>query len=296
LINDGLCIESKGESNEFSFMMHGKPIEDCDYRIVDDAGDEVPRNNIGNIVIKGDNVTKSIYQDKEQSKNLLDKDGWLDTGDCGAICNGQLIITGRKKELIIVNGQNYFPNDIENVIIRGGNFDLGKIVAVGAINPENTNDQLIVFVLYRSDLNTFKSIAEEIRRIVIQHLGVEIDYVIPIKRIPKTTSGKIQRTILSNSFIDGFFNDYIRSSKRTIKKPNLSSDYLETLITITNQHSKEFDIKENDNLFEIGISSLTLSEIMMAIDEVYPDKIILDDIFDNPTLKELSALLQKRNP
>ena len=295
LINEGLCIESKSKNNEFLFMMHGKPIEDCDYRIVDDKGEEVPGNNVGNIVIKGDNVTKSIYQDKELSKNLYDKDGWLKTGDCGAICNDQLIITGRKKELIIVNGQNYFPNDIEDVIIRGGSFDLGKIVAVGAINPEDTNDQLIVFVLYRSDLNTFKSIAEEIRRIVIQHLGIEIDYVIPIKKIPKTTSGKIQRTILSNNFIDGIYNDYISPKRRITKIPDSSSDYLETLIAITNDYSKEFKVTENDNLFEVGISSLTLSEIMMAIDEVYPDKINLDDIFDNPTLKELSKLLQTRN-
>ena len=295
LINEGLCIESKSKNNEFLFMMHGKPIEDCDYRIVDDNGEEVPGNNVGNIVIKGDNVTKSIYQDKELSKNLYDKDGWLETGDCGAICNDQLIITGRKKELIIVNGQNYFPNDIEDVIIRGGSFDLGKIVAVGAINPEDTNDQLVVFVLYRSDLNTFKSIAEEIRRIVIQHLGIEIDYVIPIKKIPKTTSGKIQRTILSNNFIDGIYNDYIRTTRRNAKTTDSPSDYLETLIAITNDYSKEFEIKENDNLFEVGISSLTLSEIMMAIDEIYPDKINLDDIFDNPTLKELSKLLQTRN-
>ena len=295
LINDGLCIESKSKNNEFLFMMHGKPIEDCDYRIVDDNGEEVPGNNVGNIVIKGDNVTKSIYQDKELSKNLYDKDGWLETGDCGAICNDQLIITGRKKELIIVNGQNHFPNDIEDVIIRGGSFDLGKIVAVGAINPEDTNDQLVVFVLYRSDLNTFKSIAEEIRRIVIQHLGIEIDYVIPIKKIPKTTSGKIQRTILSNNFIDGIYNDYISTTRRNAKTTDSPSDYLETLIAITNDYSKEFEIKENDNLFEVGISSLTLSEIMMAIDEIYPDKINLDDIFDNPTLKELSKLLQTRN-
>jgi len=194
-----------------------------------------------------------------------------------------------------VNGQDYFPNDIEDVIIRGGSFDLGKIVAVGAINPEDTNDQLVVFVLYRSDLNTFKSIAEEIRRIVIQHLGIEIDYVIPIKKIPKTTSGKIQRTILSNNFIDGIYNDYISTKRRNVKTTDSPSDYLETLIAITNDYSKEFEIKENDNLFEVGISSLTLSEIMMAIDEIYPDKINLDDIFDNPTLKELSRLLQTRN-
>ena len=295
LINDGLCIEAKDKSNEISFVMHGKAIDDCDYRIVDDSGKEVPSNNIGNIVIKGNNVTKSIYQDQELSKKLYDKDGWLKTGDCGAICNDQLIITGRKKELIIVNGQNYFPNDIEDVIIRGGSFDLGKIVAVGAINPKNTNDQLVVFVLYRSDLETFKSIAEEIRRIVIQHLGIEIDYVIPTKRIPKTTSGKIQRIVLSNNFTDGVYKDYISSSRRITKTPNAASGYLETLITITNEYSKEFEIKENDNLFEVGISSLTLSEIMMAIDEVYPDKINLDDIFDNPTLKELSNLLQTRN-
>ena len=292
LKNNDTCEESDDEKNSIPFVMHGKALRDCEYKIVDDAGKSLPEKINGNIKIRGANVTKEIYRDENTTNEIIDSDGWLSTGDCGAVIDNNLIITGRKKEIIIINGQNYYPNDIENIIIQGGNFDLGKIVACGAINKNTQNDQLLVFVLYKSDLMVFKSIAEEIRRIVIQQLNLEIDHVIPIKKIPKTTSGKIQRIKLSLDYQEGVYSDYLIANQVNTKITN-SDEVLRSLLEISNQYSKEFIIKEDDDLFNVGISSLTLTEIMMAIEEIYPDTIDLDTAFDNPTLKQISQIIKQ---
>ena len=72
-----------------------------------------------------------------------------------------------------------------------------------------------------------------------------------------------------------------------------SDEVLRSLLEISNQYSKEFIIKEDDDLFNVGISSLTLTEIMMAIEEIYPDTIDLDTAFDNPTLKQISQIIKQ---
>ena len=77
--------------------------------------------------------------------------------------------------------------------------------------------------------------------------------------------------------------------------PLTKDTILNQLVSITNEFSKEFTVNQNDNLFEVGISSLTLTEIMMAIEEIYPDTIELEDVFENPTLKDLSVFIKNKN-
>ena len=293
-IGDKCNITSSSEDS-VPFVMHGKAINHCSYKIVNNEEQELPENYVGHIYVKGINVTKSIYMDSQETKAIFNKEGWLKTGDCGAVINGQLIITGREKEIIIINGQNYYPHDIEEVITSTGNFDLGKIVACGALNRMTTSDELIIFVLYKSDLSVFRKIAEEIRRIVIQQLGIEINHVIPITKIPKTTSGKIQRTQLSQQYVSKKFEHLLQTKEAPLHlEQNDNDNVLNKLISITNEFSKEFAVNQNDNLFEIGISSLTLTEIMMAIEEIYPDTVELEDVFENPTLKKLSVFIRNK--
>ena len=78
-----------------------------------------------------------------------------------------------------------------------------------------------------------------------------------------------------------------------IRDSTNSDEVLKSLLEISNQYSKEFIIKEDDDLFNVGIISLTLTEIMMAIEEIYPDTIDLDTAFDNPTLKQISKIIKQ---
>ena len=88
------------------------------------------------------------------------------------------------------------------------------------------------------------------------------------------------------------YSDYLIANQVNTKITN-SDEVLRSLLEISNQYSKEFIIKEDDDLFNVGISSLTLTEIMMAIEEIYPDTIDLDTAFDNPTLKQISQIIKQ---
>jgi len=138
-----------------------------------------------------------------------------------------------------------------------------------------------------------------IRKTINETTGVEVHQVIPVKRIPKTTSGKVQRHLLSEQYISGEFDDQTNDIKNLLEESSDNSPIDEAgtiendLLQICNNTVEDKDIKLDDNLFEIGISSLSLAEIHEQLDELYPGKVDIADLFDHPTVRELSAFLDK---
>ena len=165
----------------------------------------MPDGHVGHIQISGDNVTKGYYENPDANAKNFTADGWLRTGDLGMMKDGKLYITGRAKEIIFVNGQNYYPHDIESIAIRAEGMELGKVVVAGSRPKHGSTDDLIVFVLHRMDMKEFLPIATQIARLVNEHTGLEVAHVVPVKRIPKTTSGKIQRHLLEKDYVDGVY-------------------------------------------------------------------------------------------
>ncbi len=92
-----------------------------------------------------------------------------------------------------VNGQNYYPYDLENIAQRAPGLDLNKLVAAGVARPGAQGEELVVFVLHRGSMAEFLPTAAAVSRLINEHTGLEVAQVIPTKRIPKTTSGKVQR-------------------------------------------------------------------------------------------------------
>ena len=295
-------IPSKPNEDTITFVKVGEALGNCEFRLTDLNDKAVPENVIGHIQIRGDNVTSKIYNDPKTSKEMFTSDQWLKTGDYGFKIGNELVITGRLKEIIIINGQNYYPHDIEEIITQGKKLELGMVAACRASDPVDQTDQLIIFFLHRKDLSSAVNIINHIRSVIGKILGIEIKYVIPNKTIPKTTSGKIQRLKLAQEYSEGKFDQIIDDLKNTTKNFNNKSDSFETdtvlddLISITSKYSEGIEINADDNLFEVGISSLTLTEIMLEIEEEYPNKISIDDLFENPTLRQLSNYLHvKKN-
>ena len=120
--------------------------------------------------------------------------------------DGDLVITGRQKDIIIVNGQNYYPHDIEEIVAQLDELDLNKVVVAGATPRGGQTEELIAFVLFRQDAAAFRPLAEKVRDIVGEHAGLEVNTVIPVARIPKTTSGKVQRMKLLTAYLEGEFD------------------------------------------------------------------------------------------
>lgn len=295
-IGDSYRPSTDTDPDAMSFVLCGSAIRDVEIRITDDADAVLDTGTIGNIQLRGASVTERIYGDEAATRDLFTPDGWLRTGDCGVFVDGQLAITGRQKDLIIVNGQNYYPHDIEEVIADAGHIELGKVVVAGATPTHSGTEELLVFLLHRQSLDAFLPLAAKVREIVGENIGLEVDHVIPVARIPKTTSGKVQRAQLLREYRDGEYAEVLADLAPVEASPPAddTDPLVAELARICREFSRERPIGPDDNLFEVGVSSLTLTEIVLAIDERYPGKLDISDLFDYPTLREIAEFLRKQ--
>jgi len=288
----------KEHVDALSLMAVGQPVPYSFVRIADDQDNALPEGTVGNILISGDNVTKGYFENPEANARGFSADGWLKTGDLGMMKGGKLYITGRAKEIIFVNGQNYYPHDIESIAIRAEDMELGKVVAAGVRPKHGSTDDLIIFVLHRMDMKEFLPIATQIARLVNEHTGLEVAHVVPVKRIPKTTSGKIQRHLLEEDYVSGVYDaelrelGELRAQLAAAGGAKTTSNEIERKLKDICDVALERNIDVNDNLFEIGASSLKLIEIHEKIDGIYPGLVDLTEMFDFPTISELSKHLE----
>ena len=275
----------------------GRTVPNSELRIADAARTALPEDRVGHILIRGPNVTRGYFGDPEATAQAIGADGWVDTGDLGFLHEGSLYIAGRSKEIIFVNGQNYYPYDLENIAQRAPGLDLNKVVAAGVARPGSQGEELVVFVLHRGSMQEFLPTAAAVSRLINEHTGLEVASVIPTKRIPKTTSGKVQRHLLETAYVDGEFDAELKELEALREShagtAAVSGTELETRlqsICETALPGKRIDV--NDNLFDIGASSLKLIEIHENVDREFPGLVDLTELFDHPTIAELAKHLE----
>jgi acyl-CoA synthetase (AMP-forming)/AMP-acid ligase II/acyl carrier protein len=285
------------DDNAVSFVRVGDSIQDVSIRIVDDNDAPLDAGKIGNIQLRGASVTERIYGDDAATAELFTADGWLRTGDCGVFVDAQLVITGRQKDIIIVNGQNYYPHDIEEIVARLDGLDLNKVVVAGATPKGGQTEELIAFILYRQATQDFLPMIQRVRDLIGEQTGLEVDRVIPVARIPKTTSGKVQRAKLLQAYFDGEYDAVLNVLQPVEAIADAPDDdpLVAELVVICREFAKDRNIGADDNLFEVGVSSLTLTEIVLAIDEKHPGKLDISDLFDYPTLREIAAFIKEKS-
>jgi acyl-CoA synthetase (AMP-forming)/AMP-acid ligase II/acyl carrier protein len=287
----------KSDQDAVELVSVGRAIPPSEVQISGADDSPLPDERVGNVYIRGENVTRGYYENPEANAAALTQDGWLRTGDLGFVHQGEIYISGRAKEIIFVNGQNYYPHDLENIAHRAEGLELGKVVAAGARRKGEQTEQLVVFVLHRGDMKDFLPLAAQVSRLINENTGVEVSEVVPVKRIPKTTSGKIQRHLLEESYVQGEFDTELaelRALRDAQRGPETSSrsaieDQLKTIVDGALE-GKRVDL--HDNLFEIGASSLKLIEIHENIDRQYPGLVDLTELFDFPTIAELAQHLE----
>ena len=188
------------------FVKVGQPLPGIEVRIAGATGADLGPRVLGHVQMRGENVTGGYYRNEAETARSRRADGWVDTGDLGLFWDGQLVITGRAKDLIIVNGQNYYPQDLERVAEQVVGIDANR-VAAGVRVPGGDTEELALFVLHRGEPADFVPKVLALRRAVLAQTGVEAAHVVPVRHIPKTTSGKLQRYALAEAFERGEFDD-----------------------------------------------------------------------------------------
>lgn len=191
----------------------GYPLGGHEVRIVDAQDELLPLNTEGRFQIKGLAVTPGYYNHPKANAEAFTRDGWFDTGDLGIISERGLTISGRAKDIIIINGVNYNNSEIEAVLedIDGVEVSYTAAVTVRASGAEE--EQLAVFFHPASmDPYALKKVVKEMQTVITSKIGVVIEYIVPLakKDIPKTGIGKIQRILLRDSLLAGKYDAVLR--------------------------------------------------------------------------------------
>ncbi|MBX2801525.1 MAG: AMP-binding protein, partial [Myxococcales bacterium] len=189
-VRDRLAVGDRAEvaSEGRALVGCGTPLPSTELRVVDDAGQALPEGTVGHLQVRGANVTSGYLG---QPAEGLVSDGWLRTGDLGLLHAGQLYVTGRHKEIVILGGVNHDLADLERLARGGRDLD----VAAVAVHSEG-RDQLVLLVRHRVSAAKAREVTDGLRRRLLEAAGLLADAVAPVRAIPKTTSGKVRRAAL----------------------------------------------------------------------------------------------------
>lgn len=207
-VGQPVVVDDSGE-DAAELVNLGKAIPRCALRIAAEDGRELPEGVVGYVRIRGENVTAGYYNNPEATRQAI-RDGWLDTGDLGFLREGQLFITGRAKDVIFVNGQNVYAHDVERVAEALEGVEMGKIAACGVPDLRTNAEQLVLFVVSRQTPTQFYPLARQVKATIARRLGLEAAQVIPVRNLPKTTSGKVKRFVLVEQYRNGLYDEVIR--------------------------------------------------------------------------------------
>ena len=165
---------------------------------------------------------------------------------------------------------------------------------------QNELEEVLVFVLYKGDIEEFPIISVKIKSIVNEQFGFEVHHVIPINKMPKTTSGKIQRSALAKQYQSGEFNEItnqlarLKTNEQIAVADEHSDQYINSILQICKEALPDKLFTIHDNLLEIGASSLALVELHTALDEMYPEQIEITDLVEHPTISDLAKFLKEK--
>ena len=182
----------------------GKPVKGMEVEIRDGAGALLPERSIGKLFCRGSSLMTGYFRDEESTRACLSDDGWLDTGDMGYLSGGYIFIVGRAKDMIIINGRNHWPQDIEWAVEQLPGFKSGDIAAFAITGPSGEETPAVLVHCRVSDADERSRLRDDIRERVRAITGITpVVELVPPRTLPRTSSGKLSRTKARNLYLSG---------------------------------------------------------------------------------------------
>jgi fatty-acyl-CoA synthase len=192
-----------------SIVNCGKPVRDMEVAILDEDGRPLADRAIGKVWCKGASVMVGYFRDEEATDACLSDDGWLDTGDMGYMSDGYLYIVGRAKDMIIINGRNHWPQDIEWAVEQIPGFKAGDIAAFSITTPGGEETPAVLVQCRTSDAEERGRLRDVIRERVRAITGINcVIELVPPRTLPRTSSGKLSRAKARNLYLSGEIQPY----------------------------------------------------------------------------------------
>jgi len=179
-------------TNVFDLVMCGSVLPGYDLAIVDAEGRSVPRRRCGGILVRGPMLMDGYFNDEAATQSSIDRDGWLDTGDIGYRIGDQLVVTARSKDVIIINGRNLWPEDLEHLAEQVDGIGFGRACAFAVEQIGRQETAVIVVESRRASTGEFSA---ALGKVIREHFGIKpiVEVVVP-GTLPRTSSGKLCRT------------------------------------------------------------------------------------------------------
>jgi fatty-acyl-CoA synthase len=187
----------------------GKPARDMEIEIRDEDGKTLGNREIGKVHCRGPSVMVGYFRDEEATAACLDDEHWLDTGDMGYLSDGYLYIVGRAKDMIIINGKNHWPQDIEWAVEQLPGFKAGDIAAFSITTPGGEETPAVLVQCRTSDAGERSRLREIIRERVRSITGMNcVIELVPPRTLPRTSSGKLSRAKARSLYLTGEIQPY----------------------------------------------------------------------------------------
>ena len=184
------------------FALLGQPVPGLEIRIVDpETGAELKDREVGELEIRGTSVTTGYYKRPDANAELF-HEGWLCTGDLAYTLDGELVMCGRIKDVIIVGGRNVFPEDVERAVGALEGVRAGNVIAFGTITGRGREAFVVVAETRADDLD---EVRRQVAARVTEAVGVPAKDIVLVApgTLPKTSSGKLQRSLCKDRYDDG---------------------------------------------------------------------------------------------
>ncbi|HEX7037275.1 MAG TPA: fatty acyl-AMP ligase [Pseudomonadales bacterium] len=189
--------------DQLEFVDCGEVLPSYEFAIRDEAGRELPERHCGHVCLRGPSVMRGYYRDPAATAEVLTPDGWLDTGDIGYRVGNRLFLTARSKDVIIINGRNIWPQDLEHLADDLPGVRQGNVSAFAAPSPMGEDLAVLVVECREQDAEKRLALVAALERAVRTHFGIHsyIDLV-PPGTLPRTSSGKLARSRTREDFLE----------------------------------------------------------------------------------------------
>jgi len=194
--------EHPNQSRAKRFVKCGYLLPDFDLEIRDESGQNLPDRHSGTIFLRGPSVMSGYLNDPEATAAVLSEDGWLNTGDLGYQIEGNIVITGRAKDLIIINGKNIWPQDLEYLAEQQPEVRVGGSLAFSVPNPSGGEICVLKIQCRQADPVKRSNLISRLTGIIRTELGIDCYITLVSKqKLPRTSSGKLSRSKARLNFI-----------------------------------------------------------------------------------------------
>jgi fatty-acyl-CoA synthase len=185
-----------------SFVKCGFPLPGFEVEVRNPEGHPMPERHVGTLYVRGPSIMSGYFGEEALTSEVLSRDGWLNTGDLAYIADGSVVITGRQKDLIIINGRNIWPQDLEYIAESQPEVRTGDASAFSVTAADGDDKAVLVLECRESRHAQRMELATRIQALIRQDLGIDC-FIELVSRntLPRTTSGKLSRSGAKKDFL-----------------------------------------------------------------------------------------------